>query len=319
MILILLLLLLFVLQHWSDRAESFIDLSLTELENYPIGNSYVYSNVNDLIAAHPNIRSDDNVLIFLVNWPYGFGSALSVHAQNACYLNSVNSSLIVLPHFSQNSNHFKYHQHGYNNSFFLYFKSLIQLNRANEYKIYFAKSTVLDTRFGVEGLDTSVIPPMLKSGNARLINHFRQHYRIRDAFRDGIAKSEVGIHIRGLAQKRAHHPAYLETSIDERLKLLANHEGVRSANVFVMSDVMEYINKAKQHFGPNVCYMSDISRVATDTNDSIPKLNQVGFKLGSDILRECYAMSLSDHIYVSESNIPFIISLINPNVKMFGY
>jgi len=307
-------LLVWLLIHWwpYENLEAFT--LQNELENYPIGNSYVYENVHDLIVAQPSVRSASNVLIYLINWPYGFGSALSVHAQNAIYLRKMNSDLTVLPHFSQNSKHFKYHQQGYHNSFFLYFDLQIPLRKANEYKIYFAKSTPLES---VDTLDTTVIPPIRKPSNAALIDLMRHNFRVRDCFRpQELHRSDIGIHIRGAAQKKAHHPDYLATSIDERLKRLANH--VSATKVFVMSDVQAYINKAKEYFN-DITFLSDIMRVANDSHDSIPELTNVGFKLGSDILRECYVMSECDQIYVSESNIPFIISLINPNVKMFGF
>ena len=39
----------------------------------------------------------------------------------------------------------------------------------------------------------------------------------------------------------------------------------------------------------------------------------------TDILNECLALSMCDKIYVSNSNIPFIITLINPEIKMELY
>jgi hypothetical protein len=85
----------------------------------------------------------------------------------------------------------------------------------------------------------------------------------------------------------------------------------------IATDVHPYIHAAKQVFG-TVHYLSDISRIHNE-EDSIPQLNDVGFKLGSDILRECLALSLCDVIYMSSSNIPFLVSMLNPTCKMIEY
>lgn len=321
--LIVLLVLLSWLKPHCYRVERF-DLAmalpeLTDIENMPVGTNHVFDSVHDLIAKHDIANADESTLIYLINWPYGFGSALSVFAQNACFLNELNPKLTVLPHFSHNSDHFKYHQPEYNNSFFLYFENLIQPSStaSKPKQIYFVKSTVISE---VDGLDTTAIPPIKKASNKRLIDYFRQRFRVRDCFKPSIEKSEVGVHVRGIAQKKAHHPEYeSQASIDERLKRLASHLSAPRANVFVMSDVESYIDKAKQCFGANVKYLTGIDRTPTDAHHSMPAIKTVGYKLGSDILRECCAMSQCEMVYVSESNIPFIISLINPNVRMFGY
>jgi hypothetical protein len=71
--------------------------------------------------------------------------------------------------------------------------------------------------------------------------------------------------------------------------------------IFIASDTQLYIN---------------ISRIESE-DDSVPLLNNhMGYKLGSDILNDCYCLSMCDTVYVAPSNIIFIISIINPNINM---
>ena len=42
---------------------------------------------------------------------------------------------------------------------------------------------------------------------------------------------------------------------------------------------------------------------------------QSGYKLGLDILNECFALSLCDKVFLTPSNIMFIISTMNPYIE----
>ncbi len=66
-------------------------------------------------------------------------------------------------------------------------------------------------------------------------------------------------------------------------------------------------------------YLPDIKRISNE-GDSIPQLESYkGFILGKDILSECLLLSLCDHVFVSISNIPYIITLLNPNISLEEY
>ena len=89
--------------------------------------------------------------------------------------------------------------------------------------------------------------------------------------------------------------------------------------MFIATDVKSYIPLLQKYF-KNVYFIDFISRIENDTADSIPLLNKYkGFKLGSDILYDCIALSLCDEIFVSGSNIPFIVSLFNKDIKIDDY
>ena len=74
-----------------------------DYENYP-QKEPAYSSIEDCLAKNTNILTEDNIIIYLINWPNGFGSALTVFIQNSYYLHNVNNKLHILPMFSNNSN-----------------------------------------------------------------------------------------------------------------------------------------------------------------------------------------------------------------------
>ena len=130
----------------------------------------------------------------------------------------------------------------------------------------------------------------------------------------------IGIHIRSIAQKKAHDPNYLNKYIDDRLLELKTkiEKQYSKYEIFIMTDVNHYIEKSKQIFD-KINYFENIARIDNE-DDSIPSLGHLtGYKLGADIINECYALSLCDKIFVSNSNIPYIISLINPSIDMEEY
>ena len=52
------------------KSEMFSDSSikLIDYENFPIDNNHIYTDVYDLIEKNPNIKTDNNILIYFVNW-----------------------------------------------------------------------------------------------------------------------------------------------------------------------------------------------------------------------------------------------------------
>lgn len=290
-------------------------------ENYPVTGT-VYKHVYDLLDNNPNL-SHEKAIIYLINWPYGFGSALSIYIENTAFLYSINKNLIVLPHYSNNSRNFKYHDADCNNSFFKYFKyndSFIDMN----VNIYFAKTVVLSDgpriRFHIPVLSNPV--------NKQLLEHFLTNFKpilnenVR-TYMNSIKKENrplIGIHIRSIAQKQLENPHYLNIDFEKRLQNIK--EGIENkhpnAIIFIATDVYLYIQKMKDLFG-NIHYLDYIKRIYNE-GDSMPQLDKYkGYTLGSNIMDDCYALSLCDKIYISNSNIPFMVTIMNNSIPMEEY
>jgi hypothetical protein len=293
-------------------------------ENHPV-NKRVYSNIYELLDNNPNLQKQETAIIYLINWPYGFGSALIIYIQNAIFLKRLNKNLIVIPHYSNNTRNFKYHDKTLNNSFFKYFKSNQVLTIDNTTNIYFAKTVVLAD----EGKMSFQIPIKSNEINKRFVEYFLDSYtpivnnKVKE-FMDKINQSKpiIGIHIRSIAQKRMECDGYLQVEFENRLhdvkrKIENNYP---NANIFIATDVELYITKMKELFGKdNVYYLDYIKRIYNE-GDSIPQLDKYkGYTLGSEIMDDCYALSLCDKIYISNSNIPFLVTLMNDTVKMEEY
>jgi hypothetical protein len=302
-----------------------ISTQLLTYENYKIDNS-IYENINifaDEILLQN--KKKDNIIVYLINWGCGFGSALTVFIQNAYYLHTINPNIHVFPMFSQNTLHFKYSDDSLNNTFFRYFKytSLPTNIDMEKYEIYFIKSSPTNR------IDffTSEFPPMKYSPSNIYISYFQDKYKlcIGDNIHEYIKNIKqpnmplIGIHMRSIAQKKVHNNKYLEVSIIDRIKQIKLQlDGLYACyQIFIATDTMLYLDYAKNVFS-NIHYIDSICRINNE-GDSIPQLNLVGFKLGSDILYDCLALSLCDTIYISNSNIPFIISIINPMVNLIEY
>jgi hypothetical protein len=291
-------------------------------ENYPVG--HMYPNITELIANNPTLKTADKCIIYLQNFPFGLGSLLTVFLQNSVYLKTINPNLIVLPCICRNTKQSKYHDTSLHNTFFKYFQYTKQISNMEEYTVYFSESTLLKRPFITVGF-----PPIDYSPNNTFIHDFRDNFtlRIGHDVRDKMQKIKlnkpntcvIGIHIRSIAQKIEHNPEYIKVSMSDRLRILRDKivSEYPSHSIFIATDVEPYIQYARDVFG-DVMILDDISRIHND-GDSIPQLNEVGFKLGSDILRDCLALSLCDIIYISNSNIPFIINCLNPNIKMIEY
>jgi len=249
---------------------------------------------------------------------------LTVYIQNVAYLRSLNPRLTILPHFSCNSNNFKYHDTSYNNSFFLYFKSKTEIN-LKDHKIYFCHSIPQHNYIFFQ----DILPPLSDETNKRYIEQFRSQFELRlntsqiDQYFSKIRSNGfplIGIHMRSLAQKKIHYGNKIFLSVYDQLGQIKEQldKQYSNYNVFIATDVSMYIEYASKVF-KNIYYLDFISRVPNEV-DSIPHLSQyTGFKLGSDILYDCYALSKCDSCYLSNSNIPFIVNMIDTEVKIITF
>jgi hypothetical protein len=303
---------------------------LEEYENYPNNNNRIYKNIYELIEYNPIVTYGDKIIIYFVNWPCGFGSALTVFLQNAFYLKQFNKKLIMLPYFCENAELFKYHEESYNNSFFLYFKYKKQdrITSMKDYSVFFVKSCHLVNLPGVVSKF-----PIEDENTLSYLRYFADNFEIRigENIREYIktiktsspTKPLIGIHIRSIIQKIIGCPNYLKISVNDRINTVKENldkEYNNNYTLFIATDVELYIIKCMETFGyTNIKYLNFINRILNE-HDSIPQLEtHKGFKLGSDILYECLALSLCDKVYVSNSNVPFMIYMLNPSVPMEEY
>ena len=236
-----------------------------------------------------------------------------------------NKNIICLPHFSVNRNYFKYHENTFNNSFFLYFKKKIDINNLTNYKQYFIlpDSTIQNYPFF-----SFHIPILSNDTNKKYIDLFMENYKyienpelIENINNIKLNKIPLyGIHIRSTAQKKLHNTDYLSLDLENRLINLKNkiEKDNNNYNIFIATDVNLYISLAKKIFNNNIYFIDNIERIDSE-EDSIPNISTSGYKVGFDILNECYALSMCDKIYISNSNIPFIITLMNKNTNMEEY
>jgi len=288
-------------------------------ENYPV-TGHVYEHVYDLLEHNPSIK-EEKAIIFLVNWPYGFGSALTIHIQNEIFLNNINKNLTILPHYSNNSRNFKYHDKADHNSFFRYFKYKDSVDMSRN--IYFVKTAVFTTTPRI----IYNMPFLSDATNREQVNYFLSKYtpilneKVR-TYIDSMKENNrplIGIHIRSIAQKFMEDK-YLLISLDKRLQNLKKkiENQYPNAIIFTATDVNLYIDKMKTLFG-KIHYLDYIKRIYNE-GDSIPQLDRYcGSILGRDIMDECYALSLCDKVYMSNSNVPFIVTMMNQQVDMEEY
>jgi hypothetical protein len=299
----------------------FPEKQLKDYENMKVGPTF--NHISELISV---VHSEESVILHLVNGNSGFGSQMTLFMQNLYYFHENYPNIICLPSFSQNAENFKYHESCYNNSFFLYFSRKNDIEDLSKYKQYFLRLGVIENYpfFGCK------IPVMIHEPARRYIQYFNDNYELikRTEIMKNInnikSRKRIGIHIRSLAQKRLHQNEYLEISIQDRLQKVKNQLDKVSDtrdeySVYIITDVSSYIDVAKSVFS-NVYYFENITRISeeTDIMSSLP-LDQSGYKLGSDILNECFALSLCDKIYVSNSNILFLVSIMNPEIIMEEY
>lgn len=296
--------------------------NLKDYENVKVGS--VFNGIYEIISV---INSEDGpIIVHLVNGNSGFGSQLTLFMQHSYFFHENYPNIICLPSFSENVDNFKYHESRYNNSFFLYFSRKVDIEDLPKYKHYFLRMNVIECYpfFGCG------VPAMIYEPARRYIQHFNDNYEfiknpevIQQIGNVRENKKMIGIHIRSLAQKRVHHNDYLSISIHDRLQKIKEKLDASPDNnnysIYIMTDVSSYIDIAKSIFS-EVYYFENITRVDTDVDiiSSLP-LELSGYKLGSDIINECLALSLCDNIYVSISNIIFIVSIMDPNIIMEEY
>ena len=325
---VLIILLIIFLLFYNHNYEKFIlknNNSLFELKDYE--NVKINNEITDLstVMNINNIDKVDNIIIHIVNGYSGFGSQLTLFMHMQSYINNINKNIICLPHFSLNSQNFKYHDDNYNNSFFIYFKRKIDIENLQNYKQYFVNTKVLDNYPFFE----FSIPVISNLNNKKYIYLFIENFyyiKNKDVIKNinDIKLNNIplyGIHIRSIRQKQSHDNNYLSISLKDRLINLKKkiEDKNNNYNIFIATDVNMYIDLSKEIFNNiNIEYINNIERINSE-EDSIPNINIKGYKVGSDILNECYALSMCDKIYVSNSNIPYIISIMNPLVDMEEY
>lgn len=294
----------------------------------------IYPNLSILLDENPNINTEE-CIIFCVNCETGFGSQLTILTQYGLYLKKINPNIHCLGHFSINNDNFKYHDTNYNNSFFLYFKYLRNINENIKY--YFVKMSccvLSDDKYpfiipqSIDGLNVDDIEI-----NRQHSNYFKENFELKigddiinniNNIKEDTKLPLIGIHLRSMVQLIAHSYGRDINIISKLLKLkniLDNK--YTNYNIFFVTDVFNYINIVKSIFTNNTIYYNDfISRITNDTGekysvnneycDSIINLGEyTGFKLGSDIIYDCLSLINCDYYYVSVTNIAYITSYIN--------
>lgn len=262
-------------------------------------------------------------IIYFINSNTGFGSQITLYLYKSYYINKyINDSIIILPLWINNGTNFKYHEKNIENSFYLYFKNKKEINY-NEYNKYYINIDNVNLNI-FEPFFSFSIPINNNIQNKIYLDFFREKYELNigeniKEYIKNIRKENhklIGIHIRSINQKIQHDKEYLNINIKDRLINIKN-KLEKNSIIFIATDTNVYINYCKDIFD-NFNYLDFISRIDNE-EDSIPSLNDNGFKLGSDIIYDCLALSLCDKIYVSYSNIPYIVNILNKDIEMEEY
>ena len=292
-------------------------------ENFPIDESKIYNNIPEFLQ-NVDIANKDNCIIYLLNWGCGMGSTLSVFAQNSYYLRSINPKIHVIPSFCKNTITFKYHDVSLNNSFFKYFKYLRDTDEIISPEIYFVRSLRMD---GVIFFEREQ-PPLEQVNSKILISHFRENFQLRignkvrnliSEIKDENKRPMIGLHIRSYFHNPDNGVPITDT-FENTFNTLKKSFDIKYGqyDIFVATDVTEYNVNIRNIF-KSVYSLGDIDRIENGQCDSIPLLKNVGFKLGSDIIYDCAALSSCDFVYITMSNIPIIVSMINADTNMIEY
>jgi hypothetical protein len=291
----------------------------------------IYNNLQHLLSQRKAALSQETSILFFMNGDSGFGSQLTQYAQNAYFLYThFNPRLYCYPYFYKNNDFFKYHEEKYagKNTFFMYFRAA-RIPPANTKidNIYFIENRV----YSYFPFFIYKTPPVSLEHNFKMLQHFYTSFNIRigenvfnyiNQIRENESGPVIGVHVRSAFQKRHHSGGYLETPIRMRLEKL--HDRLKKAHgsnytIFLATDTKLYIKWCIDIFGEGrVQYIENIERIENE-EDSVPNFKGAGFKLGADILYDCLALSLCNYCYVSNSNIPFIINMLNLNVPMYEY
>jgi len=291
---------------------------------------YWYQNlkVTEVVDFHELIRKpeiqNDEAVIFFINSSSGFGSQLTLLVQYSLFAKSINPKLHCLGYFSNNACGFKYCDKQYNNSFFLYFDYLHDIGSDVKYYFVNVNSIIGDYPFIIpQSIDNDNVDSI--EINKKYSDYFKENFvvKIGSEIVENVKKIKndsniplIGIHIRSLYQFYAH-PFNRNPDIVAKLLKIKNALDNKYVqyNIFVATDVSFYIDIIKSNFNNSeVFYNSFINRVDNEGVDIIPhSSDDIGFKLGSDILFDCLSLINCDYYYVSITNIAYITSFINCN------
>ena len=128
----------------------------------------IYSDIQSLLNNIPDIYTDE-CIVFCLNGNSGFGSQLTLLTQYSLYIKKINPKIHILGHFSNNFNNFKYHDTNYNNSFFLYFKYLKNINENTKYYFVNEAGCLSNDKFPF------IIPQSIDGSNVDDIEINKQH------------------------------------------------------------------------------------------------------------------------------------------------
>lgn len=297
----------------------------------------IYKNLQHLLAERKKELKTETSILFFMNGDSGLGSQLTQFEHNAYYLYTYfNPNLYCYPYFYNNNDFFKYHddRYGAKNTFFMYFRAArlppaLPDGKPRLDKIYFVENRF----YAYVPFFVYKTPPVSLEHNAVMLRHFYESFNLRigeNVFQyiARIRECEggrplIGLHVRSAFQKKHHKDQYLTVPIRQRLENLKrnldNTYGSGGYVLFLATDTNLYIQWCREIFGADVVqYIENIDRIDTE-EDSVPNLTNAGFKLGADILYDCLALSLCDCAFVSNSNIPFIINMLNLDIPMFEY
>ena len=290
----------------------------------------VYSDIESLIDNNRNV-SIDECIIFCINGQSGFGSQLTLLTQYSLYLKKINPKIHCLGHFSINNSNFKYHDINHNNSFFLYFKYLKKINENIKYYFLQSGPVLSYDKYpfiepqSIDGLNVDDIEI-----NREHSNYFKENFDLKignniitkiDTIKKETRLPLIGIHLRALIQTVVHSYGRNLDIVSKILKIKNMLDNkYTNYNIFLITDVNNYINIVKNVFTNNTIYFNDfINRINDDKIndtycDSVTNLEtHTGFKLGSDILYDCLSLINCNYYYVSVTNIAYITSYINKN------
>lgn len=286
------------------------------------------SSLDELLKDTKYINCKTPV-IYYKNGHTGFGSQLTLFTQFAECVSKSSPDAICVPWFTTNNGGFQYAEPGVMNSFFLYFKANNGEELANRVKssenVFVVNNAIV---LECSPFFKSELPIMSVPQNNSQITQFRKQFslRIGDELRNEMqqitTKPLIGIHLRSDAQKKAHEQSYLNggsiLTRFSKLKEKLDNKYQTKYSIFIASDTNLYVKKVKEQLGKNDLYFIDNITRIEDESDSMPNIQKSGYEIGCNILYDCLAMSLCDEIYVSPSNIMFIIACIadDPNVKM---
>lgn len=316
----------------ADAVEKFIE-NITYKEGIQI-----YNNLQHLLSARKTELKTETSILFFMNGDSGLGSQLTQFAQNSYFLyNHFNPNLYCYPYFYKNNSFFKYHEEKYGdkNTFFMFFRIA-----AGRFPPFREDGTLkLDNIYFVENRVYSYFPffiyntpPVAIPHNRTMIEHFYKCFNLRigeNVFKyifhilENEKKPIIGLHIRSAFQKKHHNGNYLSIPIKVRLEKLKQRLQKQYGNgkymIFLATDTNLYIQWCNEIFGNDVVqYIEDIERIDGE-EDSVPLFKSGGFKLGCDILYDCLALSLCDCVFVSNSNVPFMINMLNMEIPMHEY